>query len=158
MKILRVYLDTSVVGGCFDDEFREDSLQLMSNIRLGIYTGLISNVTIEELEGAPDNVRNVLKQFDDEQLVYLPESEAVEALARAYLEAGVVPRRYEGDATHIAYATVHQADVVVSWNFRHIVNLRRIQAFNAINIREGYGWIEIRSPKELIYGKDEEGI
>ena len=158
MKKLRVYLDTSVIGGCFDEEFRDDSLQLMSHIRLGIFTGLISNVTIEELEGAPDHVRNVIKQFDDEQLVHLPESETVESLARAYLDAGVVPRRYEGDATHIAFATVHEADVVVSWNFRHIVNLRRIQAFNAINIREGYGWIEIRSPKELIYGKEEEGI
>ena len=158
MKKLRIYLDTSVIGGCFDEEFREASEQLMDHIRLGIFTGLVSKVTIEELDGAPENVRQILKQFDTEEVVQLAQTEEVLSLAEAYLKAGVVPLRYEGDALHVAYATVYQADAIVSWNFRHIVNLNRIHACNAVNLSQGYGMIEIRSPKELIYGKQEEGL
>ena len=158
MNILKVYLDTSVVGGCFDEEFREASEKLMRYIRLRIFTGVVSPVTIEELEDAPENVKAVLKQFDSDELIRLEEPDEVFSLAKAYLDAKVVPQRFEDDALHIAYATVNKADVVVSWNFKHIVNLQRIHGFNAVNLMEGYSEIEIRSPKELIYGKEEEGI
>jgi hypothetical protein len=155
MKKLRIYLDTSVIGGCFDEEFSEASNKLMSMIRLGIYVGLISNVTLEELEGAPEEVRNVIGNFDSEQLQRLQQTQAVRSLGDAYIEDHVVPLKYEDDALHVA-ATVHDADMIVSWNFRHLVNFQRIKAFNAVNLKQGYGMIEIRTPKELIYGKEEE--
>ena len=129
---------------------------LMDHIRLGIFEGMISPVTEEELLTAPDYVRSVLDEFDIEQIVRLKETPAVLALSNAYMEAKVVPTKYRDDATHIAYATVHTADVVVSWNFRHIVNFQRIHAFNGVNVREGYAPIDIRSPEELIYGRDQE--
>jgi hypothetical protein len=103
-------------------------------------------------------VQDVIKEFSSEELIRLEETEAVLMLAEAYLAALVVPFRYEDDVLHIAYATFYQADFVVSWNFRHMVNIIRIEAFNAINTREGYGKIDIRSPKELIYGKEKEGF
>jgi hypothetical protein len=154
MKKLRVYLDTSVIGGCFDEGFVEASRALMDLIRLGIYEGMISAVTEEELAGAPERVRNLLDEFDEEQIIRLEESPSVLSLAAAYMDAKVVPVKFEDDASHIAYATVYGADVVVSWNFRHIVNYQRIHAFNAVNVREGYAWMEIRTPKELIYGRE----
>ncbi len=154
MKKLRIYLDTSVVGGCFDEEFRDASLALMNFIRLGIYIGLISSITTEELRPAPQHVRDLLADMDQEQLIYLPDSDEVADLAAEYMKAGIVTPTYRNDATHVAFATVHDADVIVSWNFRHIVNLKKIEAFNSVNIRQGYRWIEIRTPKELIYGNE----
>ncbi len=156
MKKLRIYLDTSVIGGCFDEEFSEASNKLMSMIRIGIYVGLISNVTLEELEGAPEQVRNILSDFDEEQMERLQQTPAVRALGDAYLADKVVPLKFEDDALHVASATVHNADMIVSWNFRHLVNFQRIHAFNSVNLKQGYSLIEIRTPKELIYGKEEE--
>ncbi len=156
MKKLRIYLDTSVIGGCFDQEFQEASVKLMEMIRLDIFTGLISNVTIEELENAPERVRTSITEFDNEQLVRLEQTAAVRSLADAYLADHVVPIRYEDDALHVASATVHNADMIVSWNFKHLVNFQRIQAFNAVNLKEGYGLIDIRTPQELIYGREKE--
>jgi hypothetical protein len=158
MELLRVYLDTSVIGGYFDDEFRDESRKLFECIRVGIYRGLISSTTLVELEGAPEHVRNLLDEFDEEQIERLPESPLAPALAAKYIESGALPAWCKDDATHIAFATVCQADVLVSWNFKHIVNFARIEEFNKVNLKEGYGRIEIRSPKDLIYGKEEEGI
>jgi hypothetical protein len=158
VRTLRVYLDTSVIGGCFDDEFREESLKLFECIRVGIYRGLISTTTLAELSNAPSFVREVLDNFDDSQLERLPESDAVDDLATAYIDATALPPSCFDDATHIAYATISHADVLVSWNFKHIVNIVRITEFNAVNQKMGYGPIEIQSPKSLIYGKEEEGI
>jgi hypothetical protein len=156
MLIERVYLDTSVIGGCFDEEFQVESTKLMEMIRLGIYVGMISPISLRELARAPRNVQSIIEELDDDELIRLADSEPVDALTRAYMEAEIVPKKYSDDAGHIAFATINNADVLVSWNFKHIVNLRRIEAFNAINEREGYKRLEIRSPKELIYGKEEE--
>jgi hypothetical protein len=158
MEKLRIYLDTSVIGGCFDEEFSEESLKLFECIRVGIYKGLVSSTTFGELKGAPPNVRAVLDDFDSEQIEQLPDDPRVPMLAAAYIAALALLPSCEDDATHIAFATVYEADALISWNFKHIVNLRRIEEFNKVNIREGYGRIEIHSPKDLIYGKEEEGI
>src|ERR1022692_1598820 len=117
MKKLNVYLDTSVVGGCFDVEFSVASLALMDLIRTGIYTGLISSITTEELRPAPEHVRALLAELDQEQLIYLPDSDEVADLAAEYMKEGIVTPTYRNDATHVAFATVHEADVIVSWNF-----------------------------------------
>lgn len=152
MKKLRVYIDTSVIGGCEDEEFSEDSRRLMEEFRLGLKTAVISDLTHREIESAPEKVRAVLAQL----LAYEVENISTDAealdLAEKYIQEGVVGRNYEADALHIALATINQVDV--SWNFRHIVNLQRIRRFNAVNIREGYGTLEIRSPKEVLYGEE----
>ena len=158
MVKLRVYIETSVIGGCFDDEFQEESLKLFECIRVGIYSGLISTTTIAELVDAAAPVRESLDEFDETQIERLPESEAVKALASAYIDSAALPPSCFDDATHIAYATVYKADVLVSWNFKHIVNIVRMTEFNAVNRRRGYGPLEIQSPKSFIYGKEEEGL
>ena len=78
-------------------------------------------------------------------------NEEVVLLANKYLEEGIIGEKYRSDCQHIAIATIFNIDVLVSWNFKHIVNLNKIKQFNSINLREGYKELEIRSPKELIY-------
>ena len=151
----RVYLDTSVIGGCFDEEFAEDSNRLMEAIRAGRAVALISSVTQEELDEAPETVQDVLLDLPEDALVRLPDDPEVDALTEAYLTAGAVTERYRGDAAHIAFATFYTADVLVSWNFRHIVNLWRIERFNAVNLIQGYRPLEIRSPRELFVENNE---
>ena len=152
MKKLIVYLDTSVIGGCFDKEFQVESSKLFEMIRVGVYVGMISPVSLKELALAPNHVQAIIEEFDNEELIRLADSEEADRLTRKYLDAGIVSINYREDAGHIAFATVHRADVLVSWNFRHIVNLKKIEGFNRVNEHEGYPHLEIRSPKELIYG------
>lgn len=71
-------------------------------------------------------------------------------LAEAYISAAVLPSRMRADAQHIAIATVGRVDVLVSWNFKHIVNLERIHGYNSVNLRKGYPMIEIRTPWEVL--------
>jgi hypothetical protein len=81
-------------------------------------------------------------------------SEEAEELAAQYLQYGVVGGKVLADAQHIAIASVARVDVLVSWNFQQIVNLNRIRAFNAVNLRLGYQILEIRSPREVVNEKD----
>jgi len=148
--IPRVYIDTSVIGGCFDEGFREDSLHLLDEFRKGLLKAVLSDLTIGEMEGAPPVVRELLDKppLRDAERVVL-DSEA-DTLAEEYIREGVVTELHRVDAEHIAVATVCRADVLVSWNFRHIVNLTRIREFNAVNLRMGYPPLEIRSPREVL--------
>lgn len=157
MRRRRIYVDTSVIGSVFDEEFADDSLRLVEAIRDGRATALISSVTLEELELAPKPVQDVLLTLPEAALVRLPDNSEVGDLTEAYLAAGVVAVRYRADAAHIAFATVYSADVLVSWNFRHIVNLARIEQFNAANLIAGYRILEIRSPRELFLDDDTAG-
>ncbi|MEO8448003.1 MAG: PIN domain protein [bacterium] len=148
MKKQKVYLDTSVIGGCFDNEFKVDSNKIIELIKFNIYEGVISSITIDELEDAPDYVKEILNKVDFE-ILYL--NEDVISLAKKYLNEKIVSEKYMSDCQHIAIATIFNIDVLISWNFKHIVNLNKIKQFNLVNLKEGYKQLEIRSPKELIY-------
>jgi len=156
VKKLRVYVDTSVLGGCIDDEYREISCQLIEEFKRGQKTAIISDLTMAELAGAPREVREVLEQLPNENVEYVETSQDAIDLADQYILGGAVTKKHEADALHIALATTLLADVLVSWNFRHIVNIERILLFNGINIREGYRSLEIRSPLEVISREDQE--
>lgn len=152
MPPLRIYLDTSVLGGVFDPEFEEDSKKLFTLFLKGEAVPVVSSVTEAEVQRAPEQVRDSLVSLLESGGERIPLSSEAEALAAAYLAAGVVTENYEADALHIALATLAKVDVLVSWNFRHIVNLRRIRGFNGVNLTRGYGTLEIRSPKEVAGG------
>lgn len=151
-----MYLDTSVIGGCVDDEFREESLRLVARARDGKLILVISDATMAELSEAPQEVWEILKTLGPDSIEYVDHSYESEALAQEYLAAEVLPKKMLADAEHIAIATVARVDVLVSWNFKHIVNLNRIRGFNAINLRAGYPMLEIRSPLEIIGDEKEE--
>ncbi len=112
----RIYIDTSVFGGNFDEEFKAHTIPLFDRIKAGEFLILYSTVTQEELESAPEKV--------------------------------IVQTSF-ADCLHIALATVNRADFMVSWNFKHIVNIERIRGYNSINIKNGYKQLEIRSPREF---------
>ena len=152
MKKLRVYLDTSVIGGCFDKEFESESNQIVKNVNLGIYEGVISVITVNELIEAPEYVKKLFLDLS-ENLTILELNDDVVKLSNEYLINKVVTEKFKEDALHIAFATIYNIDVLVSWNFKHIVNLNKIKQFNSINISQGYHILEIRSPKELVYGE-----
>jgi len=145
----RLYLDTSVIGGCFDIEFAEDSRRVIDAILSGQAYLLFSEIVEAELLNAPEPVRRLFADLPDnarERVVFTPE---VEALAREYVARGVVPDTWLGDCRHVAAATVARADAIVSWNFRHIVKLDKIKGYNQVNLMNGYGVLTIVSPREV---------
>lgn len=159
MKRLRVYVDTSVIGGCVEAKFSSPSLRLMKYAADGAIVVLISPLTRAEMQDAPPSVRQVLVNLPAEAVEEVPVSPEAIDLANAYIEAKVIGPGMMSDAQHIATATVHHADVLVSWNFKHIVNLARVRGYNSINVREGYPILEIRTPREVnLDADDREGL
>lgn len=149
-KKLRIYIDTSVIGGCMDDEFQEWSQKLMDEFKIGLHIPVISSITQAEISKAPEEVQNILLNILDYDCVVLLETEESMTLAHKYLKEKVVSKNFEDDARHIAVATTNNVDIVVSWNFKHIVHFDKIRQFNSINLREGYKAIEIYSPREVV--------
>lgn len=146
----RIYIDTSVIGGCYDDEFKLWSDKLFQEIRIGKKIAVISDITLKELEEAPGHVRNVLVNIPKTRIEYVFNDPDSESLADLYIREGAVTKKYKEDALHIALATINHADVLVSWNFTHIVNLDRIRKYNAVNLKYGFPMLEIRNPREVI--------
>lgn len=156
MKIPTLYLDTSVIGGGFDDEWKDATLELFRQTEAGLYRMETSVVTERELQNAPLRVQEQYAAlFPGSKPVHLLTDEA-ESLAQAYVAAGVVTAKYTEDARHVAIATVQGIAVIVSWNFHHLANLRREVGFNAVNLLQGYPQVRILSPLELIHENDED--
>jgi hypothetical protein len=157
VKILRVYLDTSVIGGCLDPEFAPWSNGLVDDLRAGRFRPVLSDLLAAELRAAPPGVRAVyagLLGLNPVEVMTTPEAVA---LLGAYEAHAVLGPRFRADMLHIALATVAEADVLVSWNFRHIVRLDKIRLFNAVNAEQGYKPLAIHSPREVTtYGRDDE--
>ena len=151
-------MDTSVFGGTRDDEFAEASGLFFDRVRSGEVIALISQVALDELRFAPAAVRSVLDELPGETVERVIIDDCVAALAAAYLRAKVVGATAQDDALHVAAATVAQADLIVSWNFRHIVNFERIRMFNDVNRAHRHAMIDIRSPLEIVYGGQEQDI
>lgn len=150
IKTLRVYADTSVFGGCFDDEFAEASLALFKEIKAGKFILVISSLTTQELDHAPARVQRVLAEIPANQIEVIPDESTIDQLRDAYMKAKVVGPSSLADAQHIAAASVAEADMVVSWNFRHIVHYEKINGYHAVNLLNGYKPLPIYSPREVV--------
>ena len=146
----RIYIDTSVVGGCEDDEFSEHSVRLMECFGRSDFILVVSDLTVQELAAAPDDVREHLASVPEAYIETLRLDAEARELAEAYIVAGVITAKMRADAQHIAIATVGRVDVLASWNFKHIVNLHRIHGYNSVNLRRGYPTLEIRAPREVL--------
>lgn len=151
--IQRIYIDTSVVGGYFDEEFKEPTQRLFNRLAKGEIKFVISDLLELELINAPKQVNELLLQYPSDRFERIELTEEVVNLADNYILEKVVGRTSLEDCRHIALATINRVDVLASWNFKHIVNLERIKGYNSVNLRLGYQTIEIRTPKELVsYG------
>jgi len=149
MKKLRIYLDTSVLGGCFDDEFAEWSNRLIEDFASGRFIALLSAVTAVEVEQAPSDIRQIHDQLIAMGSQVLTVSQEALELVDNYQKRKILTRRFRNDMLHIAVATVAEADVLVSWNFRHIVRFDKIRLFNSVNLELGYKQLSIYSPREV---------
>jgi hypothetical protein len=149
MKKIRIYADTSVVGGCFDPEFKEWSNGLLLDFQRGVFQLILSVLVDAEIQGAPDEVKKIYIKFR-QSAVEIAELtlESIE-LANAYIEHKILSPNFINDARHIAIATVSNADLLVSWNFHHVVNFEKTLKFNAVNMEMGYKPILIYSPMEV---------
>lgn len=150
-----IYIDTSVVGGYFDEEFKEATHLLFDRLDRNEIIFVISDLLDLELLNAPQNVRNLLYKYSADKFQRVELTQECIILADSYILEKVVGYTSLEDCRHIALATINKVDVLASWNFKHIVNLDRIKGYNSVNLKLGYQMIEIRSPKDLInYGDD----
>lgn len=145
----RIYIDTSVFGGFFDEEFAEHTIPLFNRLKNDEFTLLYSTVTEDELESAPQKVKELVKSIKIDNTEFLEASSEAIDLASEYISEKVVGQTSFADCLHIALATINRADFLISWNFKHIVNVQRIRGYNSINIKNGYKQLEIRSPREF---------
>jgi len=153
--VSKIYIDTSIIGGFFDKIFATETKALFERLKNKEVTFVLSDVLKKELLKAPIRVRDLLLQYDDHCFEHVELTPEAEFLANCYIVEKVVGPTSIDDCQHIAIATINKVDVLASWNFKHIVNLKRIRGYNSVNLRMGYNILEIRNPKELIeYGND----
>ncbi len=148
---LTLYFDTSVIGGYYDTEFEKESKMLFDEIKNGNFHLIYSSVTEDELLEAPERVRNLLDSIPNNAKTKVELSQEAVDLGDSYISENVVGKTSREDCFHIALATINRVDVLVSWNFKHIVNIMKIRGYNSVNLKLGYPVIDIRSPKEIVY-------
>jgi predicted nucleic acid-binding protein len=152
---MKVYTDTSVIGGCFDEEFKEWSNALFQEFVAGSKQIMLSDLTLQELELARQEVRDKIREIPTQYIIGIGINDEAIRLAETYITEGALTNKSYNDALHIALATLNNSDVLASWNFKHIVNLDRIRLYNSINLRLGYRMIEIRAPREILKPQDD---
>jgi predicted nucleic acid-binding protein len=148
--IQRFYIDTSVIGGVFDTEFEEHSIILMEKIMLGQIKAVISEVTESEIMKARKEIRDYYTSLPKSSIEFVDITEDAVLLADNYIKEKVVGKTSRNDCLHIGIATTNRVDILVSWNFKHIVNIYRIRGYNSVNIKLGFPTLEIRSPKDIV--------
>ena len=150
----RLYIDTSVFGGYFDEEFSEFTRPLFTRLQNGEFKLLFSSITQDELNPAPVKVKELVKNLKMENTEFIETNDEAVELATQYIAEKVVGQTSFADCLHIALATINRADYLISWNFKHIVNVQRIRGYNSINIKNGYKELEIRSPRDFMIYED----
>lgn len=149
VRKLRVFVDTSVFGGCFDEGFDQASCRFFDEVKTGRFKVVVSERVVMEVGRARAEVKRTLFDLEkDVESVAL--TEEIVALRDAYLDADILGTSSLSDAEHIAAATIAEVDLLISWNFKHIVHFDKIRSFNAINLLNGYRPIDIRSPQEVV--------
>lgn len=151
MNKQRIYVDTSVIGGCFDEEFSFWSNGLINDFKNSLFIPVLSEVTSAEILEAPENVRNIYLKLIKYGAELIEISEDAIILAEIYQNKKILTPKYFDDGLHIAIATIAKVDLLVSWNFKHIVHFDKIRLFNSVNIEMGYKTIDIYSPREVTY-------
>jgi predicted nucleic acid-binding protein len=157
MHALSLYLDTSVIGGYYDAEFMADTRALWRLRDAGRFRFVTSQLVFQEIAGAPERVRELMRStFAPDDV--LERTVEAEELAQAYLAQKIVPPAFEDDARHVAVCTVARLEYLVSWNFKHLANVRRESGFNAVNLLQGHPTLRIVAPTSLIHGYDEKDL
>lgn len=152
-QLTTVYVDTSVFGGAYDEEFSVASGAFFAEVRSGRFNVCVSAIVLEELLGAPQEVQGLYAEFAPHVALVDVTPQAL-LLMRAYLSANIVSEKWRADALHVALATAHGCDAIVSWNFKHIVHFDKISLYNEVNMAHGFGPLAIHSPQEVVHYED----
>ena len=123
---------------------------LFDEFKEGQKIAVVSNITVRELKKAPEEVKEKLSEIPEQNIEFVSLTDDAEELARKYIEARIVSPKYLLDAEHIAIASIERVHILLSWNFKHIVNINRIRGYNSINLKYGYPTLEIRTPREVL--------
>jgi len=157
MKKLRLYLDTSVISHLFAEDTPEKMAvtnRLWQDFIGGKYEVFISDMTLKEIDRCHEPKRGKMTDKVDEcEIEILRESDEVSKLTEEYLKNGVLNHNSFDDCEHIAFAVVNNCDIVVSWNFKHLVNYNTISKVKIVNAINQYREISIMSPTVLIGGE-----
>lgn len=146
MKRLRIYTDTSVLGGGFDYLFADASRGVIEKAVHGEIMLLLSEHVFDELKRAPGQVRSLVERMPHDSYERTQITSDARKLHEIYMNDSVVPRKAAADALHVACATVARANAIVSWNYKHIVHKRRRERFNELNRHLGYEPLRICTP------------
>jgi predicted nucleic acid-binding protein len=150
----RLYFDTSVFGGVYDDEFNEITVLLFDKVKSGDIVCVYSDLSLAELNNAPQKVKDFFQTLPTQNMELVQVTQEAFELAELYLQEKVVGKTSADDCRHIAIATINKVDYLVSWNFKHIVNVFRIRGYNSVNLKNGYIQLDIRSPREIVNNED----
>ena len=147
-------MDPSIFGAICDPDLEERlgvTRHVLDGLAQARWQGFVSTLVLEEVDRAPEAVRRRIEiELRRTGVRVLEESTESLRLARLYIASGAIPPSAEADARHIAVATVNGVHTVISWNFRHMVNLTRRRQINSINLRESLALLDIVSPWEII--------
>ncbi len=159
MRKLKIYLDTTVINFLFADDaldYKEVTVHFFDNY-LNDYHVFISEIVYLEInktihEEKKIQLLNAIKKYGLK--ILSPLTSEVERLAQMYVDGGIIPANKFEDAMHIAYATYYDFDILLSWNFKHLANIRKQVQINAVNKQEGYlKELNLFNPMEVIYEK-----
>jgi predicted nucleic acid-binding protein len=153
-KLKKLYLETSAWNFYFADDAPEKqavTLQFFEQVKQGAYEIFISDIVLEEIAKASEQKSKLLFDLIAEyQPKKLESNQAALNLAGKYLEQNVLPVRAIADSKHAAIATVYELDALISWNLKHLANLRKMEKINGVNLTEGYSKrLELITPMEV---------
>jgi predicted nucleic acid-binding protein len=158
MNKLKVYLDTSVISHLIQEDAPEkmaDTLKLWDMFKEGKYEVYLSTVTLEEISDCPEPKRSRMLEYL-EQIDYTPIEivDDMSDVAQQIVDMGILTKKSYDDCQHIAAAVVYGCDCIISWNFKHIVNIKTIRGVRAITNLKGYKPIEILNPSVLLESEE----
>ncbi len=148
-KNINIYVDTSVYGGVFDEEFSNPSKRFFEQVKNGDFLVITSALVREEMSYAPEKVRILFEEMQKYSVIADITEDSLK-LRESYINANIVTSKYSNDALHVAIASSSNCSIILSWNFKHIVHYEKIALYNAINLINGYQQIFIYSPNEVI--------
>jgi hypothetical protein len=159
VKKIKIYLDTSVVSHLKADDTPEkmkDTLSFWEELKQGKYDIMVSDITIEELTECPEPKRSYLFEMMNQiEFIDVQETEDSVGLAKNYIKYGVLPEKSLDDCRHMAIATISECDFIVSWNFKHFVNIKTISKVQAVNKLLGYKEVLILPPSMILEGDED---
>lgn len=158
MNKLKVYLDTSVISHLMQEDVPEkmsETLKLWDMFKDGKYDVYLSTVTLQEIDNCPEPKRTELfKHLVEIDYTPIEITEDMSEVAQQLIDMGILTQKSYDDCQHIASAVIYGCDCIISWNFKHIVNIKTIRGVRAITNLKGYKPIEILNPTVLLESEE----